>query len=215
LDSGDVEAAIAEQVRYYRGLGVEVEWTVFAHDQPPDLRERLARHGFDVGPCETVVVLDLAQQPAWLDAPSTVRVQRVASAEDVRLLRRLAESVFHQQQELVEAELLRALAWGSNEHFGYIVYDGEVPAGVGRLHTHAQSPLAGLYGGGTLPEHRARGLYRAGVAARARDARALGARYLRVDALPTSRPILERLGFVRLTETWPCILRVPASSSGT
>ena len=35
----------------------------------------------------------------------------------------------------------------------------------------------------------------------------LGARYLSVDALPTSRPILERLGFVRLTDSWPCTWR--------
>ena len=45
------------------------------------------------------------------------------------------------------------------------------------------------------------------VAARARDAVRLGAEYLIVDALPTSRPILERLGFVHLTDTWPCTLR--------
>jgi hypothetical protein len=208
LDASGVEAAIIEQVRHYRALGVEVEWTVFAHDQPLDLRERLARHGFEIGPMETVVVLDLAEQPAWLDAPSAARVERVTSAAGARALRVLAERIFAHSQELVEAELLRALDAGSSEHIGYIVYEGDVPAGVGRLHTHAQTPLAGLYGGGTLPEYRGRGLYRAGVAARARDARALGARYVRVDALPTSRPILERLGFVRITDTWPCILRV-------
>ncbi len=32
----------------------------------------------------------------------------------------------------------------------------------------------------------------------------LGARYLQVDALPTSRPVLERLGFQWLTDTYPC-----------
>jgi hypothetical protein len=31
---------------------------------------------------------------------------------------------------------------------------------------------------------------------------------LLVDALPTSRPILEKLGFVRLTDTWPCTLKL-------
>ena len=51
------------------------------------------------------------------------------------------------------------------------------------------------------------GLYRATVAARALDAINSGARYLIVDALPTSRPILERLGFVCLTYTWPCTLK--------
>jgi len=42
------------------------------------------------------------------------------------------------------------------------------------------------------------------LAARARDAIALGAKFLLVDALPTSRPILERLGFEQLAQTWPC-----------
>jgi hypothetical protein len=49
-------------------------------------------------------------------------------------------------------------------------------------------------------------LYRATVAARGLDAVKSGARYLIVDALPTSRPILERLGFVQVTYTWPCKL---------
>ena len=56
--------------------------------------------------------------------------------------------------------------------------------------------FAGLFGGVTLPEFRGRGLYRATVARRAELARERGYRWLYVDALPTSRPILERLGFV-------------------
>jgi hypothetical protein len=31
-----------------------------------------------------------------------------------------------------------------------------------------------------------------------------------VDALPTSRPTLERLGFERITDTWPCEWRAGA-----
>ena len=64
----------------------------------------------------------------------------------------------------------------------------------------------GLFGGFTLEAHRGRGLYRATVAERARDALRLGARHLRVDALPTSEPILQRLGFVKVADTWPCVL---------
>jgi len=57
----------------------------------------------------------------------------------------------------------------------------------------------------TLPAFRGRGLYRATVAERARIAStAIAGLY--VDALPTSRPILERLGFVRLTTTTPYVL---------
>jgi GNAT superfamily N-acetyltransferase len=58
----------------------------------------------------------------------------------------------------------------------------------------------------TLPEYRGRGLYRATVARRAELAREAGYRWLYVDALPTSRPILERLGFVTLTTTTPYVI---------
>jgi hypothetical protein len=44
------------------------------------------------------------------------------------------------------------------------------------------------------------------VLERARLARARGYRFLQVDALPTSLPILERLGFVQLTTTRPYVL---------
>ncbi|QYC42645.1 hypothetical protein Nocox_25210 [Nonomuraea coxensis DSM 45129] len=53
------------------------------------------------------------------------------------------------------------------------------------------------------PEWRGRGVYRALVAYRARDALARGYRYLQVDASAESRPILARLGFAALATTTP------------
>ncbi|MDF3147385.1 GNAT family N-acetyltransferase, partial [Streptomyces sp. T21Q-yed] len=52
---------------------------------------------------------------------------------------------------------------------------------------------------------RGRGIYRALVAHRARAAVDRGYRYLQVDAMSTSRPILERLGFEPLTTTTPYV----------
>ncbi len=63
--------------------------------------------------------------------------------------------------------------------------------------------FATLWGGGTLPGWRGRGSYRALVAERAARARARNIRYLQVDASPSSRPILERLGFLAVTTTTP------------
>jgi GNAT superfamily N-acetyltransferase len=63
----------------------------------------------------------------------------------------------------------------------------------------------------TLPEFRGRGLYKATVARRAELARERGYRWLYVDALPTSRPILECLGFVKLTTTTPYV--IPAAAA--
>ncbi|MGQ4375726.1 GNAT family N-acetyltransferase [Streptomyces sp. SAS_267] len=54
-----------------------------------------------------------------------------------------------------------------------------------------------LLGGATLPEWRGRGLYRAMIAARAREAVARGFGLLHVDASPASAPILRRCGLPR------------------
>jgi GNAT superfamily N-acetyltransferase len=80
---------------------------------------------------------------------------------------------------------------------------GDEPVCSARVEFYAGSDFAGLYGGGTLPRWRGRGIYRALVAYRAQLAAARGYKYLQVDASPESRPILERLGFACLALTTP------------
>lgn len=200
----NADAAIAAEVEHHRRFAAEFEWKLYAHDAPPDLLERLRLHGFDIGPREAVLVLELAHPPGWITEPPAHRVVRADSLELVNEYRRVAEAISGEDSGLA-SELAAAVTTGSLHQRGYISYDGDVPAAVGRLHTHPQSRFGGLYGGATLPDHRGRGLYRANLAARGQDAMALGAQYLLVDALPTSRPILERLGFQWLTDSWPCV----------
>ena len=78
--------------------------------------------------------------------------------------------------------------------------------GVARVTASSQSQFAGLWAGSVLNQFRRRGVYRALLAARIRRAKELeSTRYLRVDALPTSRPILEKYGFSRVGSTWPAV----------
>jgi GNAT superfamily N-acetyltransferase len=72
-----------------------------------------------------------------------------------------------------------------------------------RIEFYPGTDFAGLWGGGTEPEWRGRGVYRALVAERARLAAERGFRFLQVDATADSRPILERLGFRMLATTTP------------
>jgi hypothetical protein len=209
LTADTADAAIEAQIAHYRRLGAGFEWKVYAHDGPheaPRLLDRLRPRGFEVGPGEAVMVYDLAEglPAAWTARPAHW-VERVARAEQVAAYRRVAEAVFGKDYGMTAGQLADAIAAGSTQHLGFVAYaaDGE-PASVGRLYTHPASAFGGLYGGGTRAEHRGRGFYRALIGARAREAALLGARYLLVDALPTSRPILERMGFEKLTETWPC-----------
>ena len=208
MSSGDADRVIADQIAYYRSFGAAVEWKVYAHDTPADLLERLERHGFAIGARETVLVLDLCDRPGWISEAPPPGVVRVENADQVAQHREAAEQIFGKSYAFTATELLAGIRDGSTQHRGYMVVEGNTAVSIGRLYTHPDSMFGGLYGGATLEQHRGRGLYRATVAARARDAAELGARYLIVDALPASRVILERLGFARLTETWACTLIV-------
>jgi hypothetical protein len=207
LSADDADAAIAVEVEHHRQSGVAFEWKVYSHDGPADLRDRLARQGFEVGPTEAVLAYDLSRPAEWIDRAADqggLTVARVDRPELLDAFRRVAEATFGKDYALTAGRLAAAMAAGSTQHVGYVGFADGVAAGVGRLYMHPASAFGGLYGGGTAAAFRGRGLYRAVVAARARDAIAAGARYLIVDALPTSRPILERLGFERVADTWAC-----------
>ena len=204
LTAENADAAIAAEIEHHRTIGASFEWKLYAHDKPLDLMERLERHGLRAGPREAVLVFDLTGGAGWIEPSDTCRIVRVEHLEQVEAYRKLAEAVFSKDSQTTTEELEQALRAGSTRVRGYIAFAGNRPVSIGRLYTHPYSIFGGLYGGGTLPEFRGRGFYRGLVAARALDAIAAGARFLIVDALPTSRPILERLGFQWLTDTCPC-----------
>ena len=214
LTAADADETIATEIAHHRALGKSFEWKVYAHDPLPDLRDRLARRGFTVGPLEAVLVYDLARPPFGENDPATCAVQRVATLADVQVYSRVSAEIFGHAFTF-EGELGEAVRAGSQETRGYIAWHGDEPVSIGRLYTHPQSWFGGMYGGGTRAAFRGRGFYRALVAARARDARADGTKHLLVDALPTSRPILERLGFQHLTDTWACEWTPPASGDAS
>jgi len=121
----------------------------------------------------------------------------------VELLIDVHERVFGIDHSQLRQSLLTQLR-DSPEVTGMVVaMAGDEPVCSARIEFLPGTEFAGMWGGGTLPAWRGRGIYRALVAYRARLAAARGYRYLQVDALPDSRPILERLGFVRLARTTP------------
>ena len=179
-DDGGVEPLVARM----REVPGHVEWKYYSHDGP-ELRERLLEAGLEPEDEETVVVAEAASIPP---PPEDVDL-RLASDEFADL----AASVFGERYGLPD----KAVAVVA-------LVDGQ-PVSGGRVDFEEEVEFAGLFGGITLPDYRGRGLYRATVAKRAELARERGYRWLYSDALPTSRPILERLGFVPVTTTTPFV----------
>ncbi len=180
---GDVEPLVAGM----RGIAGHIEWKYYSHDLPADLPERLLAAGLVPEDEETVLVAEAAS----IAAPRA----DVELREEPEAFIELAERVFG-----------RGHGGGLPEHSVAIVAASDgIPVSGGRVDLVPGVDFAGLFGGITLPEFRGRGLYRATVARRAELAREAGFPYLFVDALPTSRPILEQLGFVTLTTTTPFV----------
>jgi ribosomal protein S18 acetylase RimI-like enzyme len=191
--------AVAEQVDYFRRAGATFEWKIFGYDRPENLEAILADAGFVAGEPETLVVFDLQPGPPSGPRPTGVEIRRVVDAAGLAAAVTATVSAFGPDDGRVLARYERFLQNPSQRVL--VAYVADRPVSAGRLELTPGRSFASLWGGGTSPEYRHRGLYRHLVHARAVVARTAGYRFLTVDAEATSRPILERLGFIPLSTT--------------
>ncbi|MFJ3640447.1 GNAT family N-acetyltransferase [Streptomyces sp. NPDC090108] len=208
LDDSDADRVIGEQIACFTALGRDFEWKVYGHDRPEDLGSRLTAAGFRAGPAETLMVAEVAALALDAEPPPGVRLVPVTDRTGAALAVDAYERAFGADGTVLRHRLLGRLDAEPGTVVAVIALAGDEPVAVARLETVPGTVFAGLWGGGTVTAWRGRGVYRALVAHRARVAAAQGCRYLQVDALPTSRPILERLGFHALTTTTPYLYGV-------
>ncbi|MFF4983092.1 GNAT family N-acetyltransferase [Streptomyces sp. NPDC001046] len=203
LDEAGADAAVAEQIERFRGLGADFEWKLYGHDGPADLGRRLRAAGFRPGPAETLMVGRSDGPAAVAEPPEGVRVVQVTDAGGVDLVAGVHEKAFGSDASWLREQLLARLTADPDGVVALVAMAGDEAVGAARLEFVPGTGFAGLWGGGTVEGSRGRGVYRALVAHRARVAAARGFPHLQVDASDRSRPILERLGFVPLTTTTP------------
>ncbi len=203
-----IDAAIEQEIGYFEQLGHTFEWKVYSHDAPADLRTRLAKRGFTVGEDEGLLVLDTADLPAKLTQPVQADIRQLTNPDDLTDLLAVESALWQQDYQTFAQELANTLRTAPDTIGVFVAYVEGKPVSAARVTFLAGSHFAGLWGGATLPAYRGRGLYTALVAIRAQMAAQRGLRFLTVDALPTSRPILEKLGFHYLATTNPCVWTV-------
>ncbi|WP_327285797.1 MULTISPECIES: GNAT family N-acetyltransferase [unclassified Streptomyces] len=209
LDEGTADAEIAAQVAYFAGRGAgRFEWKLYDHDRPADLGDRLRAAGFVPEPAETLLV-GRAQELAALpvEPPEGITLRAVTDGAGVDLMMDVHAKAFGVERPEIRHLLLTLLRDEPQTLAAVVAMAGDVPVSAARMEMRPGSSFAGLWGGGTLPRWRGRGLYRLLVAHRARIAAARGIPYLQVDASQDSRPILQRLGFERLGTTVPYVWR--------
>ncbi|MFJ8621444.1 GNAT family N-acetyltransferase [Kitasatospora sp. NPDC093550] len=207
LDEAGADAAIAAQVRHFTGLGLEFEWKVYSHDRPADLGDRLLAAGFEAEPDEALMIARIADLPTEVVLPEGVRLHPVTDEAGVDLMAEAHQQAFGTDSARLRGRLLDHLRHGTDTVRMVVALAGDRPVSAARIELNPGTGFAGLWGGGTAPDWRGRGIYRALVAHRARVAADLGYQYLQVDASDDSRPILQRLGFARLSTTTPYVYR--------
>jgi GNAT superfamily N-acetyltransferase len=203
LDETNADAAIAEQVERFASVSGPWEWKLYSYDRPPDLSRRLVDAGFAPEPEEALMVAEIAELDRGVTPPDGVDVRPAADDADIQALVDVHDEVFGGDHAAIGDAIRSGLAAEPSTVAAFVAWAETGPVSSGRVEFHHGTDFASIWGGGTLPAWRGRGVFRSLVACRAAEAAARGFRYLQVDASPDSRPILERLGFVQLATTTP------------
>jgi len=185
----EADAAIDAAIAEYRRLGIAFRWPVAPGSRPHDLAERLTRRGL-VASMVRGMARSTADPPR---APAGAVVEQVDERSADQFTSVMAEGWASDAGELAAVQAA-IFSQPERSHRLFLArWDGE-PAAVASYVAFPRS--AYLLGGVTLPRFRGKGLYRALVAARMRDAAARGLTLATSQAREgSSAPILERMGF--------------------
>ena len=202
LDEATADAAIDAQIAYFRDHNLKMEWKVYGHDRPADLAQRLIARGFEPEDEDAIMVLDVARAPAALLAEPAADVRRLTDPGQLADVVGVLNAVWNEKFDWVYERLGGHMAIPGYLSV-YVAYVEGRPAAAGWTY-FSEGSFASLWAGSTLPAYRRRGLYTALLAARVREARALGVPYLTIDSGSMSRPIVARHGFELLTTAISC-----------
>ena len=208
LADSDVDAVIAAQVSRFATAGQPWEWKLYSYDQPSTLPEQLQAAGLVPDEVESLMVAQIADLDLTVPPPDGVELVQVDDEGGVEALVQVHDRVFGGDHGAMGREVLAGLRRQPRPVEAVVAMADGAPVSAGRVNFHEGTDFASLWGGGTIPAWRGRGVFRSLVSHRAAAARARGFRYLQVDASPDSRPILQRLGFLQLATTTPYKLRV-------
>jgi GNAT superfamily N-acetyltransferase len=199
VTGAELDRLIVRQRDYFQARGQGVEWKTRAHDLPAELPDRLAAAGF-VPAHPSAVLIGFAEEVAAEPVlPDGVVLRQVTATGDLRRIADQQTEVWGFDCSWVADDLASRVSADPGAITVFVAEAGDRFACTAWAVFHPGTDFVALLGGTTLPEWRRRGLYRAMLAARARDAVARGYRLLHVDASPDSAPILRRSGFHEIT----------------
>lgn len=209
-----LDALVARVIAHFVAKSVsEFEWKTRSHDVGNNtLVAALLRAGLHPEPVETVMIGETSKLRALVELPEPLVLRKAgtgghALSDDVAAVDALHAAVFENHQRHFSERLMVELTESPELRELWLVTDGTEAISAGRV--EFSGPVAGLFGGATLPQWRGRGLYRAMTAARADSAARVGCELVYAECTPFSQPILRSAGLCAITTTTPYLWRYP------
>jgi hypothetical protein len=206
-DAAAIRNLVRQALDHYRSdtSVAMVEWKSRAHDQAPDLHRTLTDNGFVAGETESIMIGEAQLLAIDVALPEGVELRMIVCDDEIHRMTQMQAEVFGDLDPTPMARsLIEQLARNIGIELWVAEFDGEIICS-GRLEPVRGTRFAGIWGGATLGHWRGMGIYRALTAARARSAIAAGKTLIHSDSTEFSRPILERAGFLKVSETTPYI----------
>ncbi|HML51287.1 MAG TPA: hypothetical protein PKD84_07740 [Propionicimonas sp.] len=193
----------------------QFEWKTRSHDVGNDsLVAALLRADLAPEPVETVMIGETAKLMTPVAVPESLVLRKAGTgghdlSDDVEAVDALHAAVFEHHQSRFSERLMAELTERPDLRELWLVSDGVQAISAGRV--EFSGPVAGLFGGATLPQWRGRGLYRAMTASRAASAARAGCELMYAECTPFSEPILRSAGLRAITTTTPYLWRRPGA----
>lgn len=201
-----INELIEREVAYFTKINQPFEWKVYGLDMPTDIGKRLRAKGFIKEDVESLLVCDIRNYQIDLTTPDGVVCKKATS-----------EQMFREYLEVQSTEFPLDIDEEVNQHWTkykndknctiYVVYLQGKPVASARINFTPDSIFAGIWAGTTLKEYRGKGYYQMLLNYRIDEAKQRGRQYMAIDALPSSRPIVEKHGFEFITSITPYIYR--------
>ena len=198
-NASEADQKIEELIAYHRERNIGFQWYVGPFDTPPDLRERLERHGLVLAG-EQMVMARMGLDNLAIPSNSSASVEVVDGSSDEAIeacLQIIARSFSWTPEQVAERrpgffESHRNPRMKEKE-ISYLARLDGVPVATARL--VLRGGIAYLGGAATLPEYRGQKLYSTLLRRRMEDAHARGYQVAAIHAEPMSRRVVSRYDF--------------------
>ncbi|MEN6668759.1 GNAT family N-acetyltransferase [Psychrobacter sp. B38] len=201
-----INKLIESEVAYFTNINQPFEWKVYGTDLPTDIGKRLLATGFVEEETPSLLVCDIGNYQIDLTTPDEVECKKAISKQ-----------MFREYLEIQSTEFPLDIDEEVNQHWTkyendknctiYVVYRQGKPVASARINFTPDSIFAGIWAGTTLKEYTGKGYYQILLNYRIDEAKQRGRQYIAIDALPTSRPIVEKHGFKFITSITTYIYR--------